>query len=53
MAQDKTTEGRARLATSISEFFEEHELSKSEQTLATEIMMALLKQAERGFRPPS
>lgn len=49
-AQDTSSEGRVRLATAVSSFFDEHELNETEQRLAGEIIMNLVRQAEADLR---
>jgi uncharacterized protein (DUF2336 family) len=49
-AQDTSSDGRMRLATAVSGFFEEHELNETEQRLAGEIIMNLVRQAEVDLR---
>lgn len=49
-AQDHSSEGRARLADAVAHFFEEQNLSLTEQTLASEILLNLIRQAERDLR---
>lgn len=50
MAQDKSQDGRAKLAGAISHFFDEHELNDVQQKLASEILLNLVRQAERDLR---
>jgi uncharacterized protein (DUF2336 family) len=49
-AQDKTEGGRRRLAQAVSEFFEERVLTDSEKSLAGDILMNLIRQAEADLR---
>lgn len=49
-AQDKTEEGRRKLAQAVSEFFEERVLTDSEKGLASDILLNLIKQAETDLR---
>lgn len=50
MAKDSSREGRNSLAAAISAFFDEHELSQKEQSLAGGILMSLIRQAETDLR---
>jgi uncharacterized protein (DUF2336 family) len=49
-AQDTSPDGRGKLATAISTFFDEHDLNEVEQRLAGEIIMNLVRQAETDLR---
>lgn len=49
-AQDKTDGGRRRLAKAVSEFFDEKDLNETEQSLASEILLNLIRQAEIDLR---
>ena len=49
-AQDTTEKGRFRLAQAVAQFFNEKTLSKTEQSLASEIMLNLILQAELDLR---
>ena len=49
LAEDVSGDGRALLAQTVSRFFE-RELKEHEKTLASEILLNLLKQAERDLR---
>ncbi|MFH1158235.1 MAG: DUF2336 domain-containing protein [Pseudomonadota bacterium] len=49
-AQDTTEIGRFRLANAVAQFFDEKKLSKAEQSLASEIMLNLIRQAELDLR---
>lgn len=50
LAQDTTATGRTRLAQAVSHFFEEQHLSHSEQRLASDILLNLVRQAEIDLR---
>ena len=50
LAQDTTAVGRYRLASAVSQFFEQKELNETERHLAVEIMMSLIHQAEIDLR---
>lgn len=50
LAQDTTAAGRNRLAQAVSHFFEEQQLSNSEQRLAADIMLNLIRQAALDLR---
>lgn len=50
LAQDITPAGRVRLAEAVSNFFAEQELSQSEERLASEILLNLIRQAETDLR---
>lgn len=50
LAQDTTAAGRTRLAQAVSHFFEEQQLSHSEQHLASDILLNLIRQAEIDLR---
>lgn len=50
LAQDSSGAGRAHLARAISDFFKEHHLSENEQSLACDILMNLIRQAEIDLR---
>ena len=50
LAQDKTESGRSRLATAISQFFADEELTEPQQRLAGEILLNLIQQAEVDLR---
>ncbi len=49
LAKDKSSEGRAVLAQTVSRFFE-RSLTPQEKTLASGILFSLIKQAERDLR---
>lgn len=49
-AQDTTPEGRSRLARAVGHFFQEQELNQTEQRIASDIMLNLLRQAEVDLR---
>lgn len=49
-AQDKTAEGRRNLAQAVSSFFDNRILSDHEKELASEILLNLIRQAERDLR---
>lgn len=49
-AQDTTDEGRSRLAKAVSQFFEDRALTHTEQQLASEILLNLIRQAELDLR---
>ncbi len=49
-AQDTTPEGRSRLARAVSHFFQEQDLNQTEQRIASDIMLNLLRQAEVDLR---
>ena len=49
-AQDTSEEGRMRLAGAVSQFFDEKDLTETEQHLATEILLNLIRQAEIDLR---
>lgn len=49
-AQDKSTQGRRNLAQAVSAFFGDRILSVHEKELAGEILMNLIRQAERDLR---
>ena len=50
LAQDTTPIGRTKLAQAVSHFFEEQELTRSEQRIASEILLNLIRQAEIDLR---
>lgn len=49
-AQDNTESGRRLLAEAVADFFDEHHLTDHERSLASEIMLNLIRQAERDLR---
>ncbi len=49
-AQDKTENGRGRLANAVSEVFDREELSEAEERLAGSILLNLVRQAELDLR---
>lgn len=49
-AQDKSPEGRRQLAQAVSSFFGDSILTDHEKELASEILMNLIRQAERDLR---
>lgn len=49
-AKDTTVEGRRKLAGAVSQFFEDHTLSEKEQSIASEILLNLIRQAETDLR---
>lgn len=49
-AQDNTEAGRQKLAKAVSQFFDERELSETEKSLASEILLNLIRQAELDLR---
>src|ERR1700743_1314236 len=49
-AQDTTENGRRKLAESVSQFFDERELNETEQSLASEILLNLMREAETDLR---
>jgi uncharacterized protein (DUF2336 family) len=50
IAQDASTGGRKKLATAVSQFFEEKKLTETEMAIAGEIMMNLIRQATTDLR---
>jgi uncharacterized protein (DUF2336 family) len=50
MAQDTSEAGRRRLAKSVSQFFDTKGLTEAEQSLAADILMTLVHQAEADLR---
>ena len=50
LAQDTTSAGRANLAQAVAHFFAEQSLSHSEQRLASDILLNLIRQAEVDLR---
>ena len=50
LAQDTTATGRTKLAQAVSHFFEEQPLTHSEQRLASDILLNLIRQAEVDLR---
>lgn len=50
LAQDKTEKGRLQLADAVTQFFDGRDLGDSEQRLATEILLNLVRQAEIDLR---
>jgi uncharacterized protein (DUF2336 family) len=50
LAQDTTEAGRYQLANAVSQFFDTPKLSDSEQRLAGEVMLSLIRQAEVDLR---
>lgn len=49
-AQDNSDAGRRRLAKAVSDFFDEKDLNETEQSLASEILLNLIRQAESDLR---
>jgi uncharacterized protein (DUF2336 family) len=49
-AQDTSDAGRQRLTKAVSQFFDDRKLTETEQNLASDILMNLLKQAETDLR---
>lgn len=49
-AQDSSEAGRRRLAKAVSDFFDEKDLNDTEQSLASEILLNLIRQAETDLR---
>ena len=49
-AQDTSEPGRRRLAKAVSQFFDQQVLTEQEKTLASEILMNLIRQAEVDLR---
>lgn len=49
-AQDKTEDGRRRLVEAVAQFFDDHSLNETERSLASEIMLNLIRQAEVDLR---
>ncbi len=49
-AQDHSEAGRRQLAEAVAQFFGEHKLTEHERSLASEIMLNLIRQAERDLR---
>jgi uncharacterized protein (DUF2336 family) len=50
LAQDKSAAGRYQLAGAVSEFFDERDLSETEERIASEIILNLIRQAEIDLR---
>ncbi|MDY0009539.1 MAG: DUF2336 domain-containing protein [Bdellovibrionales bacterium] len=49
-AQDTSDAGRQKLAKAVSQFFEDRQLNETEQSLASEILLNLIRQAELDLR---
>lgn len=49
-AQDNSDAGRQKLAKAVSQFFEDRQLNETEQSLASEILLNLIRQAELDLR---
>ena len=49
-AQDTSDAGRQRLAKAVSQFFDDRQLNETEQSLASEILLNLIRQAEVDLR---
>jgi uncharacterized protein (DUF2336 family) len=49
-AQDTSEAGRRKLAKAVSNFFDEKDLNETEQSLASEILLNLIRQAEIDLR---
>lgn len=49
-AQDHSEEGRRRLVEAVAQFFDDHALNETERSLASEIMLNLIRQAEIDLR---
>lgn len=49
-AQDTSDAGRRKLAKAVSQFFDDRHLSETEQSLASEILLNLIRQAELDLR---
>lgn len=49
-AQDNSDAGRQKLAKAVSQFFDDRKLNETEQSLASEILLNLIRQAELDLR---
>ncbi len=49
-AQDNSDAGRQKLAKAVSQFFDDRQLNENEQSLASEILLNLIRQAELDLR---